>query len=45
VIVIKEPQLEDGRLSYSVDALEGTVAAQTGPVTLSVTRERLAGPT
>jgi hypothetical protein len=27
VILIKEPQLEDGRLSYSIDALEGTSGA------------------
>jgi hypothetical protein len=27
VIVIKQPQLEDGRLSYSIDLLEGTVPA------------------
>jgi hypothetical protein len=36
VIVIKEPQLEDGRLSYSIDVLEGTVPAQTGPVTVFI---------
>jgi hypothetical protein len=36
VIVIKEPQLEDGRLSYSFDVLEGTVPAQTKPVTLFI---------
>jgi hypothetical protein len=36
VIVIKQPQLEDGRLSYSIELLEGTVPAQTGPVTLFI---------
>jgi hypothetical protein len=36
VIVIKEPQLEDGRLSYSIELLEGTLPAQTGPVTLFI---------
>jgi hypothetical protein len=36
VIVIKEPQLTDGELSYSIEVLEGTVPAQTGPVTLFI---------
>jgi hypothetical protein len=36
VIVIKEPRLNDGELSYSIDVLEGTVPAQTGPVTLFI---------
>jgi hypothetical protein len=36
VIVIKEPRLSDGALSYSIDVLEGTVPAQTGPVTLFI---------
>jgi hypothetical protein len=36
VIVIREPQLEDGRLSYSIELLEGTLPAQTGPVTLFI---------
>ncbi len=30
VIVIKEPQLEDGRLSYAIEVLEGTVPSQAG---------------
>ncbi len=36
VIVIKEPRLTDGELSYSIEVLEGTVPAQTGPVTLFI---------
>jgi len=36
VIVISEPRLEDGRLSYSIESLEGTVPAQAGPVTLFI---------
>ncbi len=36
VVVIKEPQLRDGRLSYSIDVLEGTLPAQSGPVTLFI---------
>jgi hypothetical protein len=36
VIVIKEPRLSDGTLSYSIDVLEGSVPTQTGPVTLFI---------
>ena len=36
VVVIKEPKLADGELSYSIDVLEGTVPAQGGPVTLFI---------
>ncbi len=36
VVVIREPRLEDGQLSYSIDALDGTVPAQAGPVTLFI---------
>jgi hypothetical protein len=36
VVVIQEPRLEDGHLSYSIQALEGTVPAQAGPVTLFI---------
>ena len=36
VIVIKEPRLSDGELSYSIDVLEGAVPAQTGPATLFI---------
>ena len=36
VVVIREPRLEDGRLSYSIEALEGAVPAQAGPVTLFI---------
>ena len=36
VIVIKDPRLQDGALSYSVEVLEGEVPAQAGPVTLFI---------
>jgi hypothetical protein len=36
VIVIKEPQLTNGDLSYSIEVLEGAVPAHTGPVTLFI---------
>jgi hypothetical protein len=36
VIVIKEPQLSNGELSYSIEVLEGSVPAQTGAVTLFI---------
>ena len=36
VIVIKEPRLTDGELSYSIEVLEGAVPANTGPVTLFI---------
>ena len=36
VIVIREPKLEDGRLSYSIEPLEGAVPDRAGPVTLFV---------
>jgi len=36
VVVITEPQLSDGELSYSIDVLEGTVPTRTGPVTLFI---------
>ena len=36
VIVIKNPSLTDGQLSYSVDLLEGTVPNDSGPVTLFI---------
>ena len=36
VIVIREPRLSDGELSYSIEVLEGTVPAHTGPVTLFI---------
>ena len=36
VIVIKNPILTDGQLSYSVDLLEGTVPTHAGPVTLFI---------
>ena len=36
VVVIQQPRLEDGHLSYSIETLEGTVPTQTGPVTLFI---------
>jgi hypothetical protein len=36
VIVITNPRLDGADLSYSVDVLEGTVPAKTGPVTLFI---------
>ena len=36
VVVIQEPRLEDGHLTYSIEPLEGTVPAQAGPVTLFI---------
>jgi hypothetical protein len=34
--VIREPRLDGDQLSYSIEALEGTVPTQTGPVTLFI---------
>ena len=36
VVVIKQPRLENGHLSYTIETLEGTVPTQTGPVTLFI---------
>ena len=36
VVVIQEPRLENGQLSYSIKILEGTVPTQAGPVTLFI---------
>jgi len=36
VVVIREPLLDDGGLSYSIETLEGTVPSQAGPVTLFI---------
>jgi hypothetical protein len=36
VVVITEPRLSDGELSYSINVLEGAVPAHTGPVTLFI---------
>jgi len=36
VIVIAKPRLEDSRLTYSVEVLEGAVPAKAGPVTLFI---------
>jgi hypothetical protein len=36
VVVIEQPRLEDGNLTYTVNTLEGTVPTQSGPVTLFI---------
>ncbi len=36
VVVIQEPRLNDGELSYSIEVLDGKVPATTGPVTLFI---------
>jgi len=36
VIVIRDPRLENGQLSYSIEPLEGTVPTRAGPVTLFI---------
>ena len=36
VIVIKEPRLQNGELSYSIDVLDGALPAQAGPVSLFI---------
>jgi hypothetical protein len=36
VVVIKDPRLEHGQLTYTIDVLEGKVPAQAGPVTLFI---------
>jgi len=36
VVVIQNPRLENGNLTYSTQHLEGTVPASTGPVTLFI---------
>jgi len=36
VVVLREPRLQDGQLSYSIEALEGTVPTQSGPITLFI---------
>ena len=36
VVVIQQPRLENGHLSYSIEKLEGTVPAEAGPVTLFI---------
>jgi hypothetical protein len=36
VVVIREPRLEDDRLSYSVEVLEGAVPASAGPASLFI---------
>jgi hypothetical protein len=36
VVVIREPRLDDGRLSYAIEILEGAVPAMAGPVSLFI---------
>lgn len=36
VVVIRDPKLEDGSVTYAIEVLEGTVPAETGPVTLFI---------
>ena len=36
VVVIQQPRLENGHLSYSIKTLDGTVPTQAGPVTLFI---------
>lgn len=36
VVVIQEPKLTDGELTYAIETLEGTVPGQAGPVTLFI---------
>ena len=36
VVVIQRPRLEDGNLIYAIDALEGTLPTEAGPVTLFI---------
>ena len=36
VVVLRQPHLGNGELSYSIETLEGTVPTQTGPVTLFI---------
>jgi hypothetical protein len=36
VVVIRDPRLDDGSLSYAIESLDGTVPRQAGPVTLFI---------
>jgi len=36
VIVIQQPHLQNGQLTYAIEALEGAVPTQAGPVTLFI---------
>jgi hypothetical protein len=36
VVVIQDPRLENGQLSYSIEPLEGELPTQAGPVTLFI---------
>jgi hypothetical protein len=35
-VVIQQPRVEDGHPSHSIEALEGTLPTQTGPVMLFI---------
>ncbi len=36
VVVIQQPRLENGHLSYSIESLEGSIPTEAGPVTLFI---------
>jgi hypothetical protein len=36
VVVLRDPTLDSGALAYTIEVLEGTVPAHTGPVTLFI---------
>lgn len=36
VVVIQDPRLEDGQLTYFIEPLEGTLPTEAGPVTLFI---------
>ena len=36
VVVIRDPQLQDGGLTYSIDILDGSIPEDAGPVTLFI---------
>ena len=36
VVVIREPRLQDGQLSYAIESLDGSVPTQAGPITLFI---------
>ena len=36
IVVIEQPRLENGHLSYSIETLNGMVPTQTGPITLFI---------
>ena len=36
VVVIREPRLDDGELTYAIETLDGKVPAEAGPITLFI---------